>query len=260
MENFPLYLGGEFVTSAETISVSNPYSGKLIATASKAAIPELDLAIIRAKNSEQKMKKMPSWQKYQILMQIADGIKSKHDDFTRLLASEAAKPWKYASAEVDRAIAVFIAAAEEAKRLPKEYIDIEWTAAGQGREGFVRYFPIGVVAGITPFNFPLNLAVHKIAPAIAAGCPIILKPSSSTPLSMLALAGIINETDLPKGAVSILPMDRITGYKLVTDESIKMITFTGSPAVGWEMKSRAGKKRVALELGGNAGVIVTPTA
>jgi glyceraldehyde-3-phosphate dehydrogenase (NADP+) len=160
-------------------------------------------------------------------------------------------------AEVDRSIQTFTVAAEESKRLPAEYFSVDWTAAGAWKEGFVKYFPVGIVAGIAPFNFPLNLAVHKIAPAIAAGCPIILKPSSLTPLSTLMLAQIIDHTDLPKGAVSILPMNRETGNKLVTDERISLLSFTGSPEVGWKMKSHAGKKKVVLELGGNAGVIIS---
>jgi glyceraldehyde-3-phosphate dehydrogenase (NADP+) len=127
-------------------------------------------------------------------------------------------------------------------------------------EGLVKYFPAGLIAGIAPFNFPMNLAVHKIAPAIAAGCPIILKPASSTPLSTLELARIINETELPKGALSVLPMDRTSGNQLVTDERFALLSFTGSPEVGWEMKKNAGKKKVVLELGGNAGVIVARTA
>jgi glyceraldehyde-3-phosphate dehydrogenase (NADP+) len=144
--------------------------------------------------------------------------------------------------------------------LPKEYISLDWTPAGEHKEGFVKYFPIGIVAGIAPFNFPMNLAVHKIAPAIAAGCPIILKPASATPLSTLELARIIDETEWPKGAVSVLPMDRVAGNQLVTEKRFSLLSFTGSPEVGWEMKKNAGKKKVVLELGGNAGVIVARTA
>lgn len=130
-------------------------------------------------------------------------------------------------------------------------------STGEKKEGHVKYFPIGIVAGIAPFNFPLNLAVHKIAPAIAVGCPIVLKPASATPLSTLELAKIIDKSDLPKGSVSILPMDRKTGNAIVTDERFNLLSFTGSPVVGWEMKKQAGKKKIVLELGGNAGVIVT---
>jgi glyceraldehyde-3-phosphate dehydrogenase (NADP+) len=139
-------------------------------------------------------------------------------------------------------------------------MSLDWTPNGKSKEGIVNYFPIGLVAGISPFNFPLNLAVHKIAPAIAAGCPIILKPASSTPLSTLELAKIIDKTNLPKGMVSILPMDRVTGNLLVTDERFNLLSFTGSPAVGWPMKAQCGKKKIVLELGGNAGVIISESA
>lgn len=177
-----------------------------------------------------------------------------------MLAREAGKPLKYALGEIDRAAQTFIVAAEESKRLPGELLSIDWTAAGAGKEGFIKYFPVGLIAGIAPFNFPLNLAVHKIAPAIASGNPIILKPARSTPLSVLALAKIIDNTDLPKGALSILPMDREAGNQLVTDSRFKMLSFTGSPQVGWQMKRDAGMKRVTLELGGNAGVVVSECA
>ena len=139
-------------------------------------------------------------------------------------------------------------------------MSLDWTPGGKDKEGLVKYFPVGLVAGISPFNFPMNLAAHKIAPAIAAGCPIIVKPASATPLSTLELAKIIDETSLPKGALSVIPMDRTTGMKLVTDERFKLLTFTGSPEVGWRMKKDAGKKKVVLELGGNAGVIVCGSA
>jgi len=193
-------------------------------------------------------------------MEIAQKMIGQKDLLAHTLCLEAAKPLKYALGEVDRAIQTFIIAAEECKRLPSEYIQIDWTPAGEGKEGIVKYFPVGIVAGISPFNFPLNLTVHKLAPAIATGCPIILKPARSTPLSAILLAKIIDSTELPKGALSVLPMDRVSGNQLVTDERFSLLTFTGSPQVGWNMKNQAGKKRVVLELGGNAGVIVTETA
>jgi glyceraldehyde-3-phosphate dehydrogenase (NADP+) len=163
----------------------------------------------------------------------------------------------YSLAEIERSIQTFIIAAEETKRLPKEFISLDWTPNGKNKKGMIQHFPIGLVAGISPFNFPMNLAVHKIAPAIASGCPIILKPASKTPLSTLELARIIDRSDLPKGAVSILPCNRIAGNMLVTDNRIKLLSFTGSPEVGWKMKANAGNKKVVLELGGNAGVIIT---
>jgi len=257
---YQIYIGGEFRKTNKVLKVMNPYNNKEVAATYQAGEKELEEAITKAISVQDELTDLPSWRRYDILMQIAHQMREARYDLARTISLESAKPIRYALGETDRAIQTFIVAAEESKRLPGEYIDIEWTAAGEGKEGILRYFPLGLVAGISPFNFPLNLAVHKIAPAIAAGCPIILKPSSSTPLSTLMLAGIIDKTDLPKGAVSILPMKRSTGNKLVTDDRFAMLTFTGSPDVGWQMKNEAGKKKVILELGGNAGVIVSETA
>ena len=260
METYKLYLAGSFVETKDKITIVNSFSGQRIAEVSLASETELEQAITAAQKVEKAMAALPSYKRYEILVSIAGLMKSEKDRLALVLCNEACKPLKLALAEVDRAIQAFMVAAEEAKRLPKEYLSIDWTAAGEGKEGLVKYFPVGLVAGISPFNFPLNLAVHKIAPAIAAGCPIILKPSSSTPLSTLELAKLIDKTDLPKGALSVLPMGRKTGNLLVTDERFKLLTFTGSPEVGWKMKSDAGKKKIVLELGGNAGVIITDTA
>jgi len=257
---YQIYLAGEFRTTADKLTVINPYTNKEIATTYRAGDAEFGEAIRKALSVKDILTELPSGQKYGILMQIASEMKREKQELARIITAESGKPIRYAMGEVDRAIQTFIIAAEESKRLPGEYLDIEWTAAGEGKEGVVRYFPVGLVAGISPFNFPLNLAVHKLAPAIAAGCPIILKPSSSTPLSTLRLAQIIDQTDLPKGAVSILPMSRETGNSMVTDERFGLLTFTGSPVVGWKMKAEAGKKKVVLELGGNAGVIVSESA
>lgn len=257
---YPFYLGGEFCSSEDQLPLLNPYNGETIALTFLAGKAELNTAIDKALAVKESLIDLPSGKKYNILMQIAAGLKEARQEFAGIIMSESGKPIRYAMGEVDRAIQTFIIAAEEAKRLPAEYLDMEWTAPGKGKEAIVRYFPVGLVAGIAPFNFPLNLAVHKLAPAIAAGCPIILKPSSSTPLTTLKLAGIIDNTDLPKGALSILPMNRETGNLMVSDERFSMLTFTGSPAVGWKMKSDAGKKKVVLELGGNAGLIVSESA
>lgn len=260
MSSYKIYVGGEFVETANKLEVRNPFSNELFASTFLAGQEELEQAIQKAQAIKSTLKKLPSFKRYEILMQIAHEIKNNRTYLATVLASESAKPMKYALGEIDRAAQTFIVAAEECKRLPKEYISLDWTQAGEGKEGIVNYFPVGLVAGIAPFNFPMNLAVHKIAPAIAAGCPIILKPASSTPLSTLELAKIIDRTSLPKGAVSILPMNRIAGNQLVTDERFQLLSFTGSPVVGWEMKRNAGKKKVVLELGGNAAVIVTQTA
>ncbi|HNW98327.1 MAG TPA: aldehyde dehydrogenase family protein [Bacteroidales bacterium] len=260
MKEYKIYAGGEFITSSEKIGIYNSYDHKLIAETYLADKKILERSIQKALAIERELAELPAYTRYEILMQIADEIKNRKAELAEILAMEAAKPLKYAIAEIQRAYSTFVAAAEEAKRPPMEFMRLDWEPTGKGKEGLVKYFPVGLVAGISPFNFPMNLAVHKIAPAIAAGCPIILKPARSTPLSTLELAGIIDKTALPKGAISILPMDRIAGNQLVTDERFKLLTFTGSPAVGWKMKTDAGKKKVVLELGGNAGVIVTKSA
>jgi len=260
MIDLQIYCGSEFLKTKSIHRVINPYDNTIVGQTYLGGAKELEKAIVKAQSLAIEMKNLPSFTRYEVLMQIASALKSERQEAARILCLESAKPIKYALGEVDRAIQTFIVAAEEAKRLPKEYIDLDWTPAGNRKEGLVKYFPIGLIAGISPFNFPLNLAVHKIAPAIAAGCPIILKPSSSTPLSTLFLAKILDQTALPKGAVSIIPMDRNTGNQLVTDERFKLLSFTGSPVVGWKMKKEAGKKKVVLELGGNAGVIITNSA
>lgn len=260
MKELKIFAGGEMLTTARRLAVSSPYSGEEVATTYLAGAPELEKAIEGAQNSAPAMKNLPSYKRYEILKYISDRLEANLDHHARILALEAAKPMRYAKGEVLRAAQTFRVAAEESKRLPGEYMSLDWTPAGAGKEGWIKYFPVGPVAGISPFNFPLNLAVHKIAPAIASGNPIVLKPARSTPLSVLELGKIIAQTDLPQGAVSLLPMDRESGNQLVTDPRFKMLTFTGSPDVGWKMKTEAGKKKVALELGGNAGVIVTETA
>ncbi len=260
MEEFKIFYGGAFHTTSKELEVINPYSKEPIAKTYLATGKELEEAIAWGLKAEEAMRKLPSYKRYQILRYIAEEIEANKERFAEIIGKEAAKPHRYAMGEVKRAIQTFTIAAEEAKRLPKEYISLDWTEPGENKEGIVKYFPIGLIAGISPFNFPLNLAVHKIAPAIAAGNPIILKPSRNTPLSTLELAKIIARTDLPPGAVAILPMDRETGNRLVVDPRFKLLSFTGSPAVGWKMKKEAGKKRVLLELGGNAGVIISKTA
>ena len=184
---------------------------------------------------------------------MAERISQDADELAELLSRESGKPIRDAKGEVARGALTFRIAAEEALRINGEWLPLDWSAANRGRSGIVRRYPIGPVAGISPFNFPLNLAAHKVAPAIAAGCSIVLKPPSKDPLVMLRVAGYLAETNLPKGAVSILPMDRPTGDRMVADDRFKLLSFTGSPSVGWKMKAEAGKKKVVLELGGNAG-------
>jgi acyl-CoA reductase-like NAD-dependent aldehyde dehydrogenase len=260
MESYLIYCGGEFIKTAKSHPVTNKYTGDVFAGTWMAGEKELDRALEAAMAARRPCAEMSSLERSDCLRKIHDSLSSEKEKFARLLATESAKPMRFARVEIERAINCFLIASEECKRLPREYLMLDWTKNGKNREGLVRYVPAGVVAGISPFNFPMNLAVHKIAPAIAAGCPIVLKPASTTPLSTLALAQIIHASGLPPGAVSVLPMDRETGNLLVTDERPALLSFTGSPVVGWELKKQSGKKKTVLELGGNAAVIICEDA
>jgi glyceraldehyde-3-phosphate dehydrogenase (NADP+) len=187
---------------------------------------------------------------------VAQGIAERKQEFARTLAQEAGKPIKAARTEVERAIFTFTVAAEESTRGYGEYLPLDWQEFTAGRWGIVKRFPLGPIAGITPFNFPVNLVAHKVAPAIASGCPMVLKPAPQTPLSALLLAQTVQQAGWPDGALNVLPLSNEDASLLVTDERLKLISFTGSAPVGWDIKRRAGKKKVVLELGGNAGVIV----
>ncbi len=260
MDIYDICVGGAFRKTDKILKVANPFNNEVFAETYLGHEADLEEAISKAQSVENVMKGLSSFERFEILRYIANTLIQRKDRLSRVLAQESGKPLIYAGAEIDRSSQTFLIAAEESKRLPREYLSLDWTLGGKDKEGLVKYFPVGLVAGISPFNFPMNLASHKIAPAIAAGCPIVVKPASATPLSTLELAKIIDETSLPKGALSIIPMDRATGMKLVTDERFKLLTFTGSPEVGWRMKKDAGKKKVVLELGGNAGVIVCGSA
>lgn len=258
--HFPLYVAGEFKTTQDQLEIINSYSNSCVFTTCMAGQEEFDSAADAACSVKETLRDLPIYQRFQILMEIADKLHAARNEMANIIALEASKPLKTALKEVDRSIQTFKIAAEEAKRIPGEVMSIDWSEAGANKEAIVKYFPVGVVAGIAPFNFPLNLAVHKIAPAIAAGCPIVLKPASKTPIAALFLAQIIDQTSLPKGAFSVLPMNRSIGNQLVTDSRFNLLSFTGSPTIGWEMKKHAGKKKVILELGGNAGMIVDEDA
>ncbi|MCX6224024.1 MAG: aldehyde dehydrogenase family protein [Bacteroidia bacterium] len=260
MEKYKIYAAGQFVETSGTLEVRRPFDSKLLTITGLADFDLLNYVIDKSQKAEEKMKSLPAYQRSNILSKIAEGMVERKKLLAETLCQEAGKPLRYALAEVDRAIQVFKIASEETKRIPGEYLSIDWTPAGEGREGWVKYFPVGLIGAISPFNFPLNLSAHKLAPAIATGNPIILKPASQTPVTVLELAKIIHECGLPEGALSILPMTRETGSHLITDPRIRMITFTGSPEVGWKMKEQCGRKKVVLELGGNAGVLVTETA
>jgi acyl-CoA reductase-like NAD-dependent aldehyde dehydrogenase len=187
---------------------------------------------------------------------VAQSISQQKDEFSRTLAQEAGKPIKAARTEVDRAVFTFNVAAEESTRIYGEYLPLDWQEYTVGRWGIVRRFPLGPIAGITPFNFPLNLVAHKVAPAIAAGCPLVLKPAPQTPLCSILLAEAVQQAGWPDGGLNVIPLSNEDAGLLVSDDRLKMISFTGSAAVGWTIKRNAGKKKVILELGGNAALIV----
>ena len=199
---------------------------------------------------------LPAFERQRVLRRVAENISERKEEFARTMAQEAGKPIKAARTEVERAIFTFNVAAEESTRIYGEYLPLDWQEFTAGRWGIVRRFPLGPIAGITPFNFPLNLVAHKVAPAIAAGCPMVLKPAPQTPFTALLLAEAVQQAGWPDGGLNVLPLSNEDAGLLVTDERIKMISFTGSAAVGWQIKKNCGKKKVVLELGGNAGVIV----
>jgi glyceraldehyde-3-phosphate dehydrogenase (NADP+) len=257
---YPIYLAGEWVKSDKPLDVRNPYNDELIGTTWFASDDQLDQAIQAAVCAFESFRSTPTFERVELLKALAAKLRERRDDVIHIVAQEAGKPVKEATTEVDRGVFTLETAAEEAKRIEGEVIPLDLLPSSKGRFGIVRRFPIGPVAGISPFNYPLNLALHKIAPAIAAGNSIVLKPPTHDPLTMLLIAQMIDEVGVPKGVVSILPMTRDVGDKLVSDERFKLLSFTGSPDVGWDMKHRAGMKPVVLELGGNAGVLIDEDA
>jgi glyceraldehyde-3-phosphate dehydrogenase (NADP+) len=257
----PILLAGRWVDSPDVLTVTNPADAGTPAGATYHATAEqYEAAVTAAVAAFEQTRRLPAYERGAILRSISAGIKARREELGRLIALEAGKPIRDALVEVDRASLTFRLGAEEAERMVGEVIPLDLMAASRGRLGITRRFPIGPVAAISPFNFPLNLAAHKLAPAIAAGCSIVLKPPSKDPLTMLTVGEIVAEAGLPEGAVSILPMSRELGDRMVADERFKLLTFTGSPSVGWRMKERAGHKKVVLELGGNAGVIIDKSA
>jgi acyl-CoA reductase-like NAD-dependent aldehyde dehydrogenase len=256
-----IFLAGRWVESPDVLEVTNPARPDELAGATYHATPEqYEEAVEAAVKAFEVTRTMPAYERGAILRSISAGIKERREELGRLIALESGKPIRDSLVEVDRATLTFRLGAEEAERMTGEMIPLDLMASSKGRVGITRRFPIGPIAGISPFNFPLNLAAHKLAPAIAAGNSIVLKPPSKDPLTMLTVAEIVEKSGAPEGSVSILPMSRALGDRMVEDERFKLLTFTGSPSVGWRMKERAGKKRVVLELGGNAGVIIDSSA
>ena len=257
----PIFLAGRWVDSPDVLIVDNPAVPATPAGATyNATEAQYEEAVQAAVAAFEVTRKLPAYERGRILREISVGIRERREELGRLLATEAGKPIRDALVEVDRGALTFRLGAEEAERMTGEVIPLDLLPSSKDRVGITRRFPIGPIAAISPFNFPLNLAAHKIAPAIASGNTIVLKPPSKDPLTMLTVAEIIEAAGAPVGSVSILPMTRELGDRMVADPRFKLLTFTGSPSVGWRMKERAGKKKVVLELGGNAGVIIDKTA
>ncbi|HTK26867.1 MAG TPA: aldehyde dehydrogenase family protein, partial [Pyrinomonadaceae bacterium] len=260
MDTRNILIGGEWREAAETFSVHAPFSGTKITDVFSASQDENEQAISSAVGAAKEMRDLPRFQIAYGLRHIAESIKQRKDEFVRTLAEESAKPLKYARGEVERGIATFTAAAGEAERFVGEVVPLDTQPNGRGKTGWTLRVPRGVIYGITPFNFPLNLVAHKVAPALASGNSIIIKPSPRTPLTALLLGEVFLESGLPRSALQIVPTDVKYIDSILGDERIAMLSFTGSAPIGWDLKQRAGKKAVALELGGNAPVIIDETA
>jgi len=259
-QHFSAYIAGKWTQTAERRELRAPFDGTHFATVHLCGPRELEDALAAAARAAPAVAALSSYERASICRTVAARLRARREELALGMCYESGKPIGDAFAEVDRAEHCFEIAAAEAERIHGEVMPLDLRPSSADRWGLTRRFPIGLVAGISPFNFPLNLAVHKIAPAMAAGCPIVLKPASQTPTSTLRLAEIIDDTAWPKGGLSVVPAARAAADLLVTDERVQLLSFTGSAEVGWDMKKRAGKKKTVLELGGNAAVIVDESA
>ncbi len=250
------FLDGRWREDGDVVEIRAPYDGSVIARVVQGRHEHAEAAIAAAVKAFGTTRRLPAFERQRVLRRISASITERKEEFSRTLAQEAGKPIKAARIEVERTIFTFNVAAEESTRIHGEFLPLDWQEFTAGRWGIVRRFPLGPIAGITPFNFPINLVAHKVAPAIAAGCSMVLKPAPQTPLCSLLLAECVQQAGWPDGGLSVLPLSNEDAGLLVTDDRIKLISFTGSAPVGWDIKRRAGKKKVVLELGGNAAVIV----
>ncbi|HMM67780.1 MAG TPA: aldehyde dehydrogenase family protein [Dokdonella sp.] len=254
--SYPYYLANVAEQPNTDLEVTDKYTGKVATRVALADARAIDAGIAAAVAAAEPMREFAPYQRQAVLEHCVKRFRERYDELAMALCIEAGKPIRDARGEVTRLIDTFKVAAEEAVRINGEVLNLEISARARGYRGFTRRVPIGPCSFISPFNFPLNLAAHKVAPGIAAGCPFVLKPASRTPIGALIIGEILAETDLPRGAFSILPAHRDGADLFTTDERLKLLSFTGSPAVGWDLKARAGKKKVVLELGGNAACIV----
>lgn len=254
------FVGGAWLTEGPgALEVFDKYSGHSLAHVPLGSPSQMDSAIVAAQSGFHELRSWSAGRRSAALDRLADLLEARREGFVDLLVKEAGKPVSYARNEVERALVTVRTAAAEALRFTGETVAMDY-GAGEGKTAFTRRIPIGIVAAITPFNFPLNLVLHKAAPALAAGCSVVVKPAPQAPLSALALAGLVSELDLPPGAFNVLVCDVPVAEKLVTDPRVAMLSFTGSSTVGWHLKAISGRKKVTLELGGNAAVIVDATA
>jgi acyl-CoA reductase-like NAD-dependent aldehyde dehydrogenase len=253
---YPLYLANEALTPNLDLEVTDKYTGKVATRVALADASIIDAGIAATVEAAEPMARMASYERQAVLQHCVNRFTERFDELAYALCIEAGKPIRDSRGEVGRLIDTFRIAAEESVRMTGEVQPLDISPRARGYQGMWKRVPIGPCSFISPFNFPLNLAAHKIAPALAVGCPFVMKPASRTPLGAIIIGEVLAETDLPKGAFSILPAARDGADLFTTDERLKLLSFTGSPGVGWDLKAKAGKKKVVLELGGNAAVIV----
>jgi glyceraldehyde-3-phosphate dehydrogenase (NADP+) len=255
-DEYPYLIDGQWKTAGVPVEIHSPFNGEVVGLTYQAGAAEVETAIQAAKRAFAATLRWPTFRRAEILEKTVRALRDQREALARLIALEAGKPIKYARAEADRAAATFTDALEEAKRIRGEWLPLDLEAGSPGRQALVRRFPLGPIAAITPFNFPLNLVGHKVAPALACGNSLVAKPAPQAPLSALTLARFIAEAGAPPGLLNVFSCSLETAQPLVTDPRLRLLSFTGSAAVGWALKQQAGKKRVVLELGGNAAVAV----
>ncbi len=260
-KEYKMLIGGKWVSGSRFFEVKNKYNQEPMGKVAETGTEEFERAVLSAIEGFKIVSSLPAYQRARILQNTSELIEKNKEEFTRIISSEAGKAWRHSRAEVERSVQTFKFASEEAKDIFGHTVPLDASVGGEKRVGFYMRFPVGVVGAISPFNFPLNLVAHKVAPAIAAGCSVILKPASLTPLTSIKLGEIILEAGLPPGALNIIfGSGGTVGDWLVTDERLAMITFTGSPPVGRRIKEKSGLKKVTLELGSNSAVIVDEDA
>jgi acyl-CoA reductase-like NAD-dependent aldehyde dehydrogenase len=257
-EHHLMIIGADRVDAEEATEVRSPYNGRVLGTVPTGTTAHLDSAIATA-GATLAAGVIPTHERASILDRLADSLTAHHEEFAQSISAESAKPITTARGEAARAVDTARFAAAVARTLGGELITMDASSAGEGKTGFVKRVPIGVVGAISPFNFPLNLVCHKIAPAIAAGCPVVLKPASATPLTAIRLAEVLlEECGLPPGWLNVVTCPGRTAAHMVEHDDVAMITFTGSPPVGWNIRATAPKKKVSLELGNNSPIIIEP--